>query len=741
MRITCIQSFILVNYLYNRIRRNFQLLIISNIKYSDSNLDQKIIIFMSEGDKKGSKYTSKKSGSIKSNTSKKDEVTKQKKTTTKKNAISNKKTKRTTSKTKKVTNKTLSKDNKKTLYHDSVSVGVLHNMEDNDRNILKSFIKIWFVLFVFLGLAFASYTGTLAAEGMATFQAHIYDYVYISNIRINGNSNASSVNYSFLDHEMSATVMASTCDGYIEYKIDIVNTTPYKAFITAQGITSQINGNGNPTTTLSAEFTDVTLNDTYINPHSTKTVTLRIKNNCSGSDDQVTIKPNFEYSLYKYFDLTVNSVPNDATVSITTQEGTFTGTGSVTHRVYEGETATFKANKKYYYEGTGSYTMGTNDHTETLTLVPDPHRDLTITPTPDSATVVVKQNNEVICSGTGELVCSVVSGENVTYTVDDPEYYYTESGGVYSGYEETFMMPTTETTKTVTLQERPWITGTTSNSNRTSAATYRGTNWHAGYYLVEAWGGEGAQGDQRDTSGGPSGYVYGVIYIPYETTVYRTAGGNGVRDGGAAGGANGGGNAGNDTSQEAGSGGGYSAFAVGATTINGTNINNGKVKVIAGGGGGSSGRGGIFGTYGGGSGGHGGNIAIAPTSISLGYMFAGADGGTGYNKGEGYGGSTSGGTNNGGSGSSGTLLTGGNGAGRGGGGGAGYYGGGGGSGYRTGLTSSTNYGPAGGGGGSSLLASDVTYSGLSSTITSKLRGTNPSSTGGAVIVTWIGKNM
>ena len=183
-----------------------------------------------------------------------------------------------------------------------------------EKKSLYGFLIIWFFLFLFLGIAFSGFTTSLAAEGMAEFQAHIYDYVYISGIRISGNSNASSVNYSFLDHEMSATVMAPTCDGYVEYKIDIVNTTPYKAFITAQGITSQINGSGNPTTTLSAEFTDVTLNSTYINPHSTKTVTLRIKNNCSGSDEQVTIKPNFEYSLYKYFDLTVNSVPNDATV-------------------------------------------------------------------------------------------------------------------------------------------------------------------------------------------------------------------------------------------------------------------------------------------------------------------------------------------------------------------------------------------------------------------------------------------
>lgn len=609
-----------------------------------------------------------------------------------------------------------------------------------EKKSLYGFLKIWFFLFLFLGIAFSGFTTSLAAEGMAEFQAHIYDYVYISGIRISGNSNASSVNYSFLDHEMSATVMAPTCDGYVEYKIDIVNTTPYKAFITAQGITSQINGNGNPTTTLSTEFTDVTLNDTYINPHSTKTVTLRIKNNCTGSDDQVTIKPNFEYSLYKYFDLTVNSVPNDATVSITTQEGTFTGTGTVTHRVYEGETATFKANKKYYYEGTGSYTMGTQDHTETLTLVPDPHRDLTITPTPDSATVVVKQNNEVICSGTGELVCSVVSGENVTYTVDNPEYYYTENNGVYSGYEETFLMPTTETTKSVTLQERPWITGTTSNSSNTSAKTYSGRNWHAGYYLVEVWGGAGGAGDQTK---GASGYVYGVVYIPYESYAILSAGGNGSSaTSQPSGGANGGGTGGTSGSGSGGSkggGGGYSSVIVSSNsnnnTVSTTTISSGEVKFIAGGGGGASAKGGTFGTSSGGNGGSGGNLSNTVNSITAGKVFSGSDGTSSSSGTKGGGGSTSAGSA-GTSAGAGSFLTGGSGYERGGGGGAGYYGGGGG-----GISSIFATAPGGGGGGSSFLATDVTYSGLSSAITSKLVGTNPSTTGGAVIVTWIGKTM
>lgn len=71
-----------------------------------------------------------------------------------------------------------------------------------------------------------------------------------------------------------------------------------------------------------------------------------------------------------------------------------------------------------------------------------------------------------------------------------------------------------------------------------------------------------------------------------------------------------------------------------------------------------------------------------------------------------------------------------------GGGGAGYYGGGGG-----GVSSVFATAPGGGGGGSSFIANGVTYSNLPSSVTSKLTSTNPSSTGGAIKIQWIGKTL
>ena len=607
---------------------------------------------------------------------------------------------------------------------------------------LKVLFGVWILAFILLNFAFAGHTDTLAAEGMATIQKHIYDYVYITHVEVNGSSGGSSNNFSFLDHEIKADVSLPSCNNYVTYRTSIVNSTPYKAFITDAGLKSAFNGNGNATNSFSVEFLDtngnpIVLNNTFIPRYSSMPVDVKIKNNCTGSDTSGVVVAEFEYSLYKYFDLTINSVsPNNGEVTLTTSEGNFTGVGSVTHRVMEGQTATYHIEKKYYYPANGSYTMMADDHTENITLIPDPHRDLTINANPNSSTIVVKQDNQVICSGTGSLVCSVESGKNVTYTVDEPEYYYTESSGTYYGYEETFNMPATETTKSVTLTERPWITGSLPNTNRGTARTLTSTNWHPGYYLVEVWGGDGGSGA---TSGGSSGYVYGVVYISYNTSIYRTSGGDGARGESQTGGANGGGNAGSDDSQTPCSGGGYSAFAIGATSISSTTINNGSVKLIAGAGGGSAGRGGMVGTYAAGYGGDGGNINSSTTSTSLGTVFAGDDGSTPYSRGQGYKGNTSGGSCNGNA-DSGSLLAGGNGRARGGGGGAGYYGGGGGAGYRAPL-SGADYGPGGGGGGSSFIATGVTYSGLSSSITNKLTPSNPSTTGGCVKVQWIGKTM
>lgn len=229
-------------------------------------------------------------------------------------------------------------------------------------------VYIWLALFLFVGIAFAGAATSLAAEGLATFQSHIYDYVYITKVRISDSSNASSVNYSFLDHELNASINAPSCNGYVTYELEIVNQTPARAYITKTNTISMINGSGNNTNTIDVEFLDVVENETYINPHSTKKIHVKMKNNCSGTDDQVRVKVNFEYSLFQYYNLIINATPNDSNIIVNTSENNYSGTGTITVQVMETDQVSYQVTKNDYYQETGSLTMPSSDHTINITL-------------------------------------------------------------------------------------------------------------------------------------------------------------------------------------------------------------------------------------------------------------------------------------------------------------------------------------------------------------------------------------
>lgn len=134
--------------------------------------------------------------------------------------------------------------------------------------------------------------------------------------------------------------------------------------------------------------------------------------------------------------------------------------------------------------------------------------------------------------------------------------------------------------------------------------------------------------------------------------------------------------------------------------------------------------------------GAGGNISSTKTAVStIDYAFSGEDG-TVPSDGDstyiGGGGSSTAGVCSSRSNNNGSLLNGGGSYEKG---GAGYYGGAGGRG--TGKDKSGKY-SAGGGGGSSFISSLATFEGLDSSVTSKVSTSNPSTTGGSLIITYIG---
>ena len=321
------------------------------------------------------------------------------------------------------------------------------------------------------------------------------------------------------------------------------------------------------------------------------------------------------------------------------------------------------------------------------------------------------------------------------------------------------------------------------NDNSQVARNNYFTVTQSGEYLIELWGGSGADGEDTTYSkgghGGSGGHVYGVIHLNAGQTLYYTLGGNGVQtlnfDSG--GGANGnGGNHGDIGSYMVGGGGGYSAVylfesadfeekytdSLGniSSDIQETDRIQKYIMIAGGGGGGGAGNGfsltgSATGLPDGGAGGSiGGNYGLLSGDgyDVAGTFFVGSDGkssGTSVSY-VGHGGTNLPGTpsdtlvsmfevespndwkgtynasTKGGAGGAGNM--------RGGGGGAGFCGGSGG--IMTSIISATNVG--GGGGGSSFVAETVSYSGLSESAESKLIHNNPSSTGGAINITYLG---
>lgn len=440
----------------------------------------------------------------------------------------------------------------------------------------------------------------------------------------------------------------------------------------------------------------------------------------------------FRFSFYKIaqYTLSVTATPEDALIVFEVGDQVVaSGTGHVSKLMDSNKPIKYTVSKKNYYTQTETITM-TEDTTRTIELTHKQDYELTINPTPSNSLVTFKVNGEVVSSGTGVQSYTAVDETTIEYTVSMFEYY-DKTGS--------FTLDGKDTTIDVSLDLMPWITGTFTNNDRKVATTKEDVVYHPGKYLIEMWGGKGGQyfrAESKQTGyRGEAGYIYAIVDLEYNDKIFFTLGGNG-RDGDLSGTARGGANGGgNGAATYAGGGGGYSALAVGTTTIDEANINSGNVLMIVAGGGGAGGSSLVAGKPG--DGGNGGTLTSATTTISIGNVFHGADGTlNGAKEGRnGLGGTTTSTANSNG-GKAGGLLLGGAGKGNGGGGGAGYYGG---SGSGGAGTLATNQ-PGGAGGGSSFISSKATYSNLPSTATSKLVATNPSSTGGAIVITYLGKN-
>ena len=618
-------------------------------------------------------------------------------------------------------------------------------LQKNKKNNLIFFLfSILTVYVLTLTIGFSAASSTLAINGSALVRSSAD--VRITNVQRVQASDDVTLKLLTLDSNQTFTLdcKLTTIWSKVYFEVTVTNLSSSPVLVTSIEELQELNTHMEYTTG------DYIINKTKIPPASEAKIIICFQYKedfmdryVSGSFEIIEqwrnpetshLKTSMKLNFYKVpqYSYTINTNLTDSTITLEGDSGIIaTGTGSLTTIIDENTTVKWTVSRKNYYPQSGT-DLVTNHVTKEITMLRTEDKIFTVVPTPSDALVTIKiKDGEVLVSGIGTQSVTASDLAELSYTVS--RFEYKDATGDYTLNGEDY-------TENVTLEELPWATGTFVNTDRKTATTKEDTIYHPGYYLIEMWGGRGGEYYRASSKScgyrGEAGYVYGVVNLEYNTKIYFTLGGNG-RDGELSGTARGGANGGgNGAATYAGGAGGYSVLAINTTTIDETNINNGNILFIAGGGGGGSGSSLVAGKPG--NGGNGGSLTSEYTTTTIGTVFHGADGTLNQAK-EGRNGlgGTAVARSQSNAGENGKLLSGGNGSGNGGGGGGGYYGGGGGGGAGT---VSTNQ-AGGGGGGSSLLAKAVTYNGLSTNITSKLVGTNPSSSGGAIVITYLGKTL
>ena len=614
----------------------------------------------------------------------------------------------------------------------------------SNSKFLGSFVFIitsFFILLVTLG--YSAYSSSLAINGEGLIRA-ISD-IRITNARVaeTGNLGRVNSNSSYAVKDFNSDIQLRAIYSYVTFDITVTNLSSSNVLVT--NIANKVFSNN----LITYELINMEINKTVIPAASEYTFQVKFKfsNDTIGkllsssyevlqeffNGSSSNLKSTLEFTFYKIpqYVYEISAIPDDSLIVLQKGDTVLaTGTGYVSKLIDEGTEVTWSVSKDGYYSQTGTEIV-TGPLSKSIELVQKREYTFTVSPTPTDALVSIKKKDgETLVSGIGQQSVTTNDLTELNYIVSKLEYYdktgnYTLNGSDY--------------TENVSLEMMPWVTGTFVNTDRKVATTKEDTVYHPGYYLIEMWGGKGGEyyraSSQNAGYRGEAGYIYAVANLDYNQKIYFTLGGN-ARNGEISGSSRGGANGGGYGAQTyPGGGGGYSAFAIDTTSISEATINSGNVLMIVGGGGGGSGSSLVAGKPG--DGGDAGNMNSTSTVITIGTVFHGEDGTLNQAKAgrNGLGGTYVARANSG-AGKAGTLLAGGDGTGNGGGGGGGYFGGGGGGGAGT-LSSNQS---GGAGGGSSLISNKCFFTGLSASTTAKLVGTNPSSSGGAIVITYLGSS-
>lgn len=179
-------------------------------------------------------------------------------------------------------------------------------------------------------------------------------------------------------------------------------------------------------------------------------------------------------TLYLY-SLTVNSSTSGATVTLSAAGyTTVSGTNTATIKVKNNTRVTWTLHKTGYDDKTDKITVYNSDIVTTKSLAAT-QVNLTVQPTPSTATVKIYNSGTLIKTGVGTTIATVDYGSNLTYRI--------EATGCNS-YDGSVNNITTNTTKSHTLTVSITIVTTPSNASVTKSSgsgTLSGKTWTANY--------------------------------------------------------------------------------------------------------------------------------------------------------------------------------------------------------------------------------------------------------------------
>lgn len=605
------------------------------------------------------------------------------------------------------------------------------------------------IAFLIVSLAFSTSSSSLAVNGALLVRSS--EDIRITNVQLNKtvlNSASQTVTPSYTVHTVEGGVRLTTGFSQIVYDVTVTNLSSQNVLVT--NVNTEKWSNDNMQYTLE----NLVINETVIPAASEYTFQIKITfkdgiaakiagiaetiiENVMGISLNLNLMLDFTFYKMPQYNLLVNATPSDALIVFEQNSNIIeTGNGSLSRVFDENSTVTWKVTKDGYFPQYGTEKM--TDHiVRNIILTEFTGYTFTVVPNISDAVVTLSINGNVVATGQGTQSYQGTEIVTIDYTVT--RYGYEDVTGSY-------LVEQADYTLNVTLVPTKTIEGTFCNVDPTVALESTSEVYKTGYYLVDLWGGSGADKYNVTASntgyGGAGAHIYGIIELQQGTTIHYTIGGSGQvgQLGGIAGGnvlksvagANGGGSPDQDMS---GSGGGYTVFMINNETITEEDISSGNVLFIAAGGGGGGGASTKNGTTTCGNGGAGGDFFSTSTAITGGLVFNGYDGTSGgVDENIGTGGSTTGGTCSAYAKAVGSFLAGGTSHDKGGAGGAGYYGGAGGD----GAGNKASKASGGGGGGSSFIASSVIYKDLPEDVLAKLTTTNPSTTGGSITITYLG---